>query len=90
MINPKRLIVSAAVLAAAVLSSKAGTFENNFDNGLPPGTAVYGNTVVESTGGVNNSGVLKLTKAINSQTAGFVIEDFDSGATVYGFNTSTT
>jgi len=86
MSSPKQLLLTSLFAATATLSGQAGTFTNNFDAGLPANTAVYGNTVVESTGGVNNSGVLKLTKAINSQTAGFVINDFDSGATIYGFD----
>ena len=85
MNTPTRIILSGLVLTAAVLSTRAGTFNNDFNSGQPPGTAVYGNTVVEATGGVGDSGVLKLTKAINSQTAGFVIDDLDGGATVYGF-----
>ena len=86
MISSQHVLLTGLLLAAAALPARAGGFTNDFNSGLPAGTAVYGNTVVEATGGVNNSGVLKLTKAINSQTAGFVIDDFDAGATVYGFD----
>jgi hypothetical protein len=86
MSTPKRFTIGGLILTAATLSSTAGTFNSDFNSGLPAGTAVYGNTVVEATGGVGDSGVLKVTKAINSQQGSFVIEDFDAGATVYGFD----
>jgi hypothetical protein len=70
-------------------TSQAGTFNANFNDGLvPSGSQVFGNTVVESTGGVDNSGALKITKAVNSQTGSFIIEDLDAGALVYGFRAS--
>src|SRR5207302_9288731 len=34
----------------------------------------------------NNSGVLKITKAINGQSGSFVIDDLDAGQPVYGFD----
>jgi hypothetical protein len=86
MTRTRQFFLSGLCVATAMLSARAGTFTNSFNSGtVPPDTAVYGNTVVETTGGVGDSGVLKLTKAINGQTAGFVINDFDAGATVYGF-----
>src|SRR4030095_13360797 len=69
-------------------SALAGSFSNDFNNGLPANTAVFGNAVVETTGGAGNSGVLKLTKSINSQSSSFIIEDFDAGAPIYGFDLS--
>lgn len=49
---------------------------------------LYGNAsdYDDSTGGVNNSGVLKLTEAIGSQQGTAIIDDFDAGATVAGFD----
>lgn len=38
------------------------------------------------TGGVNNSGVLKLTTAVNSHQSSFFINDLDAGAFVNGFD----
>lgn len=79
-------------LLTAAGSSRAGTFTADFNNGLlPPGTAVYGQPVngneggggyIEVTGGVDNTGALKLTKAVNSQGGSFIIEDLDNGAPV--------
>ena len=77
------------IVASAFTSLRAGTFNANFNDGLvPPDTSVYGNTVIESTGGVGGSGVLKLTKALGSQTGSFIISDLDNGAPVYGFRAS--
>ena len=78
---------SATALLCAASTSFAGTFSSDFNSGTtPPGTTVNGTTVVEATGGVENSGVLKLTKAINSQSGSFVIDDLDSGNPAYGFD----
>lgn len=75
--------------ASALPFALAGTFTANFDDGqVPANSQVFGNAVVESTGGVNNSGTLKLTKAINSQSSSYIIDDLDAGATVYGFRMS--
>ena len=70
-----------AIGAAAFLlpQSQAGTFSANFnDNALPAGTFTNGTSVIEG-------GVLKVTKATGGQGGGFVIEDTDAGAPVYGF-----
>ncbi len=80
------LAVAASFALSAAASLRAGTFNANFNDGLAPaGTGVSGNAVVESTGGVNDSGTLKITKNANSQQGGFTIEDLDGGAFVYGF-----
>src|SRR5688572_26337584 len=75
-------------LLCAASTSFAGTFSSDFNSGTtaPPGTTVNGTTVIESTGGVGNSGALKLTKAINGQSGSFVIDDLDGGNPVYGFD----
>ena len=82
----KRCLQTSLLLAAAALSAQAGTFTSDFNSGLPAGTAVYGNAVVEATGGIGDSGVLKVTKAINSQSGSFVIEDIDAGNPIAGFD----
>ncbi len=90
MIAPKHLILSGLLIAAATLSSQAGSFTADFNNGqLPAGTVVFGNNdsswlpVVES-GGVGDTACLKLTKNVNSQWGSFIIGDLDAGAPVYG------
>src|SRR5690242_10728688 len=76
---------------AMVLPAKAGTFTSNFDSGaLPPGTATNSNTTggafLDTTGGVGNSGCLKLTKNINSENGSFIVDDLDAGSPIYGFD----
>jgi hypothetical protein len=70
-----------ALLATAL----GGSFEADFnDNLVPAGAMLYGDTG-EGNAGVVEEGVLKLTKAVGSQQAGFVIDDLDGGETVSGF-----
>lgn len=77
-------------LLAVTQVTRAGTFTNNFNTGTtaPAGTTLNGNSVIEATGGVDSSGVLKITKSLNSQSGSFVIDDLDAGAPVYGFDLS--
>jgi hypothetical protein len=78
-------ILSGGALFAA-LSTQAGSFVTDFNSGLPAGTAIFGNTTVSANGGFTNSGCLKLTTALASQTGGFVItNDLDAGVPVAGF-----
>src|SRR5438128_2130 len=83
-----RLATTSSLLAATSLAAFAGTFSSDFNSSTtaPQGTTVNGTTVIESTGGVDNSGVLKLTKAVGSQSGSFVIDDLDAGNPVYGFD----
>jgi len=82
LFHPSKLIVLCSVAAAAV---QAGTFSTDFNSGLPAGTAVYGNAIVDSIGGVGNSGVLKLTTNVPSELGSFVINDLDPGQRVLSF-----
>ncbi len=55
----------------------------DFDDGeIPEGAEVYGTATVEFEGGVEDSGMLLLTEATNSQLGSFVIEDFNEGANI--------
>lgn len=57
----------------------------DFDDGeVPVGTEVYGTAIVEMEGGVEDSGMLLLTEATNSQLGSFVIADFNEGANING------
>ncbi|HWQ91878.1 MAG TPA: hypothetical protein VN673_09420, partial [Clostridia bacterium] len=90
MNNPRQFLLTGLFLAATVLSARAGSFTANFDSGaLPPGSHtnanVNGGAFLELTGGVGNSGCLKLTKNINSQNGSFVLDDLDNGNPIYGF-----
>src|SRR5439155_19719901 len=53
----------ATLLVDNVGLKQLGTFSTDFNFGLPPGTRVYGNAFVDKSGGVGDSGALKLTVA---------------------------
>lgn len=85
-----RFIPTAALCAAAFQlihpNATAATFSADFNSGTPAGLTLYGTAVIEPTGGVANSGVLKITKAVGGQSGGAVLEDIDAGSPIYGFD----
>src|SRR5438105_6744569 len=87
MMTLTRYFQTGLLVAATALSARAGTFFNDFNSGaLPAGTHINGTAVIELTGGVGDSGSLKLTKNINSQQGSFILDDLDSGNQIYGFD----
>src|SRR5438876_468944 len=82
-------VLSCLSLALGCLVAPAAQFSTDFNGGLPAGTASAGNTTVATSGGVGNSGVLKLTTAGPGQQGGFYISDFAGGAGVNNFVLST-
>src|SRR6185503_16968179 len=58
------------------------------DGAVPAGAAVFGNAFVDTTGGVDNSGVIKLTVNVNSQTGSFIVNDVAGGQRVCSMTTS--
>jgi hypothetical protein len=68
-----------------VPSAAAGTFSTGFESGLPLGTAVFGSAFVDGSGGVNGSGVLKLTTTGNALQGSFIVQDIDGSAPVSAF-----
>ncbi len=57
-----------------------GGFYSDFNSGTAPaGTILVGNAFVDSTGGVGDSGVLKITTATNSQQGTFITPAFNQG-----------
>ena len=83
----QRLLLPVACgLIAGPSCLTAGSLSLNFDDGaVPPGTAAYGSTVVEATGGVTG-GALKVVKNVNGLQGSFLIDDLDGGAPVNSFN----
>src|SRR5687767_5345163 len=76
---PPVVCLAGMLITTFAVQSKAATlFSSDFNSGLPPGTSVFGSAFVDSTGGVDGSGVLKLTSAMNAQQGSFII---DSDAT---------
>lgn len=95
MKTPKHYLTLGLFLAAGALSTHAGTFFANFDGGaLPPGTHTNSNSgsggsggaYLETTGGVGDSGCLKICKTVNSQNGSFILDDLDAGNPIYGFD----
>jgi hypothetical protein len=81
------------LLSGLALSAQAGSFTTDFNSGaLPSGTHtnanVNGGAYLELTGGIGDSGCLKLTKNINGQNGSFILDDLDAGAPIYGFDVS--
>jgi hypothetical protein len=85
------LCAGSALLGAA---ASAGTFNADFNGGIPAGVNLQGHALDydHSFGGVGNSGVLKLaggnshTEVLGSQSGGAIIDDFDNGAVIGGFD----
>lgn len=91
MISSSRFLHAGLLLTATLLSTGAGSFTNNFDSGaLPPGSHTNANAAggafLELTGGVGDSGCLKITKNINSENGSFILDDLDAGNPIYGFD----
>src|SRR5437879_10241089 len=77
--------------AATMFSAQAGTFFSDFNTGaLPSGSHTNaggsGGGYLELTGGVGDSGCLKICKTINSQNGSFILDDLDAGSPIYGFD----
>ncbi|HON07747.1 MAG TPA: immunoglobulin domain-containing protein, partial [Verrucomicrobiota bacterium] len=73
-------------LAGPKQDSLLFNYSVNFNGGsVVPGALLYGNAEVSPNGGVDNSGVLKLTRNINGQASSMVINEFVPGSTVKKF-----
>ena len=95
MVSLKRYFQVGLFLTAATLSAQAGTFFSDFNTGLlPAGTHTNSNissggtggAYLELSGGIGDSGCLKLTKNLTSQNGSFILDDLDSGNPIYGFD----
>ncbi|MBM3878361.1 MAG: hypothetical protein FJ387_01360 [Verrucomicrobia bacterium] len=85
---PSSARISLGLLAVGLaVAGRAATFNADFNTGIPIGVNLFGTALNydHSTGGVNNTGVLKLTDTTGSQQGGAIIDDFDFGATIGGF-----
>jgi len=83
------LLATAVALLAAKNCLHAGSFNSDFNSGLPYGSATYGNANVSASGGYTNSGCAQLTPDIGSQHGTFIItNDLDSGTPIASFTAS--
>ncbi len=87
-----RLVPAAAALALGGMPVwlYAGSFVTDFNSGLPPGSAVFGDSVVSANdgqgGGYTNSGCLQLTGGSAGTNGAFIIDnDLDGGTPVVSF-----
>jgi|GEM_PF-1124422 len=91
MMNPLRLSLGFAAFAllGAPIRPYAGSFVTDFNSGLPPGSALFGTSVVSPNdgtgGGYTNSGCLQLSGALGGQGGAFIINDLDGGTPVVSF-----
>jgi uncharacterized repeat protein (TIGR01451 family) len=60
----------------------------SFDRGLPGNGDIYGSALMDSVGGVGNTGVLKLTAALGNQQGAIIFEELSPGAPVAAFSAS--
>src|ERR1700733_1948613 len=76
-------LAGAAILWTAALPASAGSFSTDFNSGLPAGGSLYGNAFIDTSGGISNSGCLKLTTVTLSEESSFIItNDLDAGTPV--------
>jgi hypothetical protein len=92
MMNPRRpsLAFAALALLGAPVCLRAGSFVTGFNSGLPPGSALFGTSVVSPNdgtgGGYTNSGCLQLSGALGGLGGAFIItNDLDGGTPVVSF-----
>lgn len=72
--------VTSAEAFLSVISISVPTATYDFNSGLPPNTAIYGNAFVDAT-----TGVLELNPNAPGQTGAFLTTDFAPGRVVRGF-----
>src|SRR5262249_50942892 len=82
------ILAGIVVLALDTSRIQAGTYTNDFNTAPFAGMTLYGTALGydDSSGGVGNTGVLKLTDTTGSQQGGAIIDDFDAGAPIAGFD----
>jgi len=75
-----------ALSVIAVSGLQPASFVADFNSGVPAGIQLLGTAIVDTTGGVENSGVLKLTTAVGSQGGGMVISNLSPLRAVTAFD----
>src|SRR4051812_3648201 len=70
-------LIGLFIFFSTISPLSATEFFSDFNNGLPPNTAVLGTAIVGAEGGTENSGVLKLTGLDMNQVGSFVIGPLD-------------
>jgi hypothetical protein len=73
----RRLAKIACILLASCSTAFAGEFSNNFDAGMPANAKNFGSSWIDPSGGINKTGVVKLTRSKPDQTGTFIIDPLD-------------
>lgn len=81
-----KLLAGLAIGAASAVSG--ASFSTDFDAGPPSGVNIYNYAHWDFSGGVGDSGVIKLTDAFNGLEGSMIIDDLDGGAEITGFTAS--
>ena len=85
----KKSILSIAVVAMLGSTAFAGSRFFDFDTNPENDGVLFGGTSTwRATGGLNDSGYLSVTDAVNGQRGAILIGDIDDGELVAGFNIS--
>ena len=70
----------------AALAAHAGSFSADFNDGqIPTGVTMLDTAIVDTSGGPDGSGCMKLTAAANNVAGGFVLPDLDPGNRIQTF-----
>jgi len=88
VIHPRLILLvsfTAALWLANQPPTQAGEFASDFNSGSVPGAQLYGSASIDSTGGADGSGALKLTIADYDQIGSFIVDELDGGAAMTGF-----
>src|SRR5436190_8342408 len=79
-----RWIIACSLITA--LATRAGTFTADFNDGqVPVGVTMLDGATVDTSGGPDGSGCMKLTGAVNNAAGGFVVPDLDPGNRIQTF-----
>ncbi|HWB02766.1 MAG TPA: hypothetical protein VG796_07050 [Verrucomicrobiales bacterium] len=76
------------LIIARALSALGGDFQFDLNSGVPPGTKLNGSAHWSGTGGIGNSGVVKLTTAGGGQGGEFELPDLEPGRLITAFTLS--
>ncbi len=82
------LAAVAAVCTTAAAARGTAAFTTTFDAGQPAGTTLLGSAVVDATGGVGDTGKLRLTDTGLGELGSLVLPDLNPGSPITGFTAS--
>ena len=83
----RTLITNCALILTASLPVQGGALSENFDSGFAPGVPI-GTAYLDTSGGVSDSGCLKLTEAAFGQMGTFIFDELDGWSPITGFRAS--